>query len=171
MADETPKPDEVTVENLQKFGARYYGRYSTFWGRLAAGILDALVLGFVLFSVGSIFGMGSKTARYFSDIFPYVYSVVSHGKYGRTIGKKLMGLKVIDKSEQQEIGYRQAFIRDAFPISITLLVLIGSSWGLVQEQISFVNSAWFVLEVVTVLFNQKRRAFHDYIAGTVVVKA
>lgn len=29
---------------------------------------------------------------------------------------------------------------------------------------------WFVAEIVTSLMNQKRRAVHDFIAGTVVVK-
>ncbi|MFL6264288.1 MAG: hypothetical protein ACJ76Y_31765 [Thermoanaerobaculia bacterium] len=30
--------------------------------------------------------------------------------------------------------------------------------------------AWFLLEVTTALTNQKRRALHDLIAGTVVVR-
>jgi uncharacterized RDD family membrane protein YckC len=29
---------------------------------------------------------------------------------------------------------------------------------------------WFIIEIVTCLLNEKRRALHDYIAGTVVVK-
>ena len=30
---------------------------------------------------------------------------------------------------------------------------------------------WFLLEIVTMTFNSKRRALHDFIAGSVVVKA
>lgn len=31
-------------------------------------------------------------------------------------------------------------------------------------------SLWFVAEVLTMLTNEKRRALHDFIAGTVVIK-
>lgn len=31
-------------------------------------------------------------------------------------------------------------------------------------------SLWFVAEVLTMLTNEKRRALHDFIAGTVVVR-
>ena len=33
-----------------------------------------------------------------------------------------------------------------------------------------VAGIWFVLEIITMLLNKKRRALHDLIAGTVVVR-
>ena len=35
---------------------------------------------------------------------------------------------------------------------------------------SMVAGTWFVLEIITMLLNKKRRALHDLIAGTVVVR-
>ena len=32
------------------------------------------------------------------------------------------------------------------------------------------STLWYVAELVTMLFNRKRRAVHDFIAGTVVVR-
>jgi len=32
------------------------------------------------------------------------------------------------------------------------------------------TGAWWILEVATMLFNSKRRALHDFIAGTVVTR-
>ena len=76
---------------------------------------------------------------------------------------------------------RQAVLRDS-------LMLMWSLWGVVVELpdvakgISPYNStetstAWayaglvlFVLELVTMLTNSKRRAIHDFIAGSVVVR-
>ncbi len=171
MSEGKPDFDPRSPENLEKFGAVYHGRYGTFWGRLAAGILDAIATGLAIYAVGFMLGMESKAAVYFSEFFPFAYSVVLHGRYGRTIGKKLMGLKVIDKSERKEIGYKQAFIRDAIPILITLFVIFASGSDLGNEENGFVNFAWFLTEVLTVLFNQKRRAVHDFMAGTVVVRA
>ena len=34
---------------------------------------------------------------------------------------------------------------------------------------SWLSYAWMLSEVVTMLFNEKKRAIHDFIAGTVVV--
>lgn len=171
MSEDRPDFDPRAPENLERFGAVYHGRYGTFWGRLAAGILDAIATSLVIFAVGFMLGIESKAAIYFSGFFPFAYSIVLHGRYGRTMGKKLMGLKVIDKSERKEIGYKQAFIRDAVPILITLLVIFGSGSGSGNDLVGAVNFVWFLLEVLTVLFNQKRRAVHDFMAGTVVVKA
>jgi uncharacterized RDD family membrane protein YckC len=36
--------------------------------------------------------------------------------------------------------------------------------------VSWLQTAWVWSEVVTMLFNKRRRALHDYLAGTVVVK-
>ena len=39
-----------------------------------------------------------------------------------------------------------------------------------QMVIAFAEFAWFVAEILTMLTNKKRRALHDFIAGTVVVR-
>ena len=42
--------------------------------------------------------------------------------------------------------------------------------GLASSLVSLARYAWYLLEVVTMLTNHKRRALHDYIAGSVVVR-
>jgi uncharacterized RDD family membrane protein YckC len=39
-----------------------------------------------------------------------------------------------------------------------------------HSYIAFADFAWFVAEILTMLSNEKRRAIHDFIAGTVVVR-
>jgi len=41
--------------------------------------------------------------------------------------------------------------------------------GLVGKILDVAGFSWFILEVITMLTNSKRRALHDWIAGTVVV--
>ena len=47
-----------------------------------------------------------------------------------------------------------------------MLEEIPSLWKGIQSSLA----DWFLLEFITLLTNDKRRAFHDYIAGTVVVR-
>ena len=37
--------------------------------------------------------------------------------------------------------------------------------------ISIISNIWFWSEIIVLLFNKRRRALHDYIAGTVIIKA
>jgi uncharacterized RDD family membrane protein YckC len=39
-----------------------------------------------------------------------------------------------------------------------------------EAVLAWAGCAWYLLEVITMLTNDKRRAVHDFIAGTVVVR-
>jgi uncharacterized RDD family membrane protein YckC len=112
----------------------------------------------------------------------YVYSVLMHGYYGQTLGKMACKIKVLDISERP-ITMMQAFLRDiviiginiiSSAISLNLLITAGGiqspKFQNVQMVIGFASFAWFVAEILTMLTNKKRRAVHDFIAGTVVVR-
>jgi uncharacterized RDD family membrane protein YckC len=171
MNQENPEIDKQYIENLQKFGSDHYGRYSTFWDRVLAGLADGLVLMVPLGFIAYYSPPDSMVAFYVTVFLPYAYSIILHGMYGRTLGKRLLGLKVIDKSESREIGFRQAFIREAVPLVSVALLLIGAGWGLKEEHVDPISTIWYLVEVFSTLSNPKRRAAHDFIAGTVVVKA
>jgi len=89
---------------------------------------------FVLLSWG---GLGLATA----------YFVLFHGMEGRTIGKWLLGLKVVGLA-QGAITYRQAFLRWLAAAGFAPLAL-GFLW---------------------VLWSREKRAWHDYLAGTWVIR-
>ena len=95
-----------------------------------------------------------------------------------------MDVKVLDLSESRIPTFRQAFIRDigyiafnAFAVaSLIYLVLThqykyGSEGRSLPDQIlGYSGLCWFLLEIISMATNDKRRAFHDYIAGTVVIR-
>ena len=107
-----------------------------------------------------------------------------HAMRGQTVGKMATGVKIFDKSEELEITWKQAIMRDIVPVfffSVSLIYVIVSGVSIEQAFTNdmsnlFVNAylystfMWSFAEFVTMLFNKKRRAIHDYIAGTVVVR-
>ena len=165
-------------------------RYSTFGARFAAGLIDGFVLlpvnligfyfvdspddGIALFLIWSAIAYSSY----------WLYSVLLHARYGQTLGKRAMGVKVLDVSESRIPTLSQAFLRDASYIvvnTVTLvylfyLVLRGEYTQVALAQsapariMNWVGLGWFLTEVVTMLMNDKRRALHDFIARTVVVR-
>jgi uncharacterized RDD family membrane protein YckC len=107
-----------------------------------------------------------------------------HRFYGQTLGKRIMKIRVLSVDDEP-ITMRQAVLRDSVWLGLLLIgfvlnlpaVLAGDSYLVtidvtdsVEIGISYISSAWLILEMITMLFNDKRRAIHDLIAGTVVVR-
>jgi uncharacterized RDD family membrane protein YckC len=187
MVDTEPI-DKEYLQSLEKFGVPHYARYSTLGSRCLANCIDGVVIGIltapILFSIPEEWWLNEleliATVTWALKFIPYFYSIVLHGKYGRTLGKRFMGLKVIDLSERREIGYKQAFLRELIPlIGLACLFVAVASVHMFNEKdpadllhfiIEGVAIGWFALEILTAAFNEKRRALHDYIAKTVVVQ-
>jgi uncharacterized RDD family membrane protein YckC len=77
-----------------------------------------------------------------------IYSVWMHGKYGQTLGKIATGVKVV-RVDGEPIGYGRAFGRWIATLLSTITLMIG-----------------FVIAGL----RSDKRALHDFVAGTRVVK-
>ena len=113
-----------------------------------------------------------------------LYFVIGHGLYGKTVGKKLLRLRVVDVETEQPISMRQSFFRDIVPIFFSVIVLIQeivsppTSTYVADSDFVFTSVdwillsslAWFFLDLIVCLLSPKRRAIHDLIGGTVVVR-
>ena len=163
-------------------------RYSTFWPRFWAGVIDGLVfapLGFVDAFVFERFGNVAVLVTWFtlSSLAFLVYSVLLHGLVGQTVGKMVTGVRVLDVSEKK-LSLTQAALRDSVPVVFTVvgvaleipMILQGINPNeLLTRDVpyllfAFAALGWFVAELITMLTNNKRRAVHDFIAGSVVVR-
>jgi uncharacterized RDD family membrane protein YckC len=162
-------------------------KYSTFGPRFWASILDGIiisVLSGILVYLGTQAGGGiQKTLGYIDTVQFAVYSVALHTLYGQTFGKMALDVKVVDLLSEKGISFKQAFLRDCVPVVMLILLLIASifvpvdqaaeapNW-LIYAMIAFGVSyfLWHLLEIITMLFNDKNRAIHDFIAGTVVIR-
>lgn len=162
-------------------------KYSTFGARFWASIIDAMFIGVlsaVLTYLGTQTGGGVQTALGYIDTVQFaVYSIALHAIYGQTIGKMALDVKVVDHLSENSISFKQALLRDCVPVVMLILSLIASifvpaeqaakapDW-LIYAMMTFGISyfLWHLLEIITMLFNEKNRALHDFIAGTVVIR-
>jgi uncharacterized RDD family membrane protein YckC len=121
------------------------------------------------------------------------YNIYFHGRWGQNIGKMVTGIRVVSLSGDP-ISWRQAFLR--FSVDAILgVALAGSSLlGLLRisaseyetlswmeraqrlnelspssDLLTYATNVWIWSEVIVLLFNRRRRALHDFIAGTLVI--
>lgn len=134
--------------------------YAGFWRRVGASLIDTILailviapLMYMLFGVAyfeseELFpGDGlSFTIEY---LLPLVLTVFFWTKFRATPGKMLFGCEVVSLETGETIG-----------IGRSLLRYVGY----------FVSSLPLCLGFIWVAFNQRKRGWHDYIAGTVVVR-
>ncbi len=162
-------------------------KYQTFWPRLNAGIIDGLI--FVPLSyLGSTITVSVNhptvsAGWFFIHATMYgVYEVVMHGLYGQTFGKRAMRVKVLDVSESP-ISWQQALRRNIVGLTFALAWCVyqvpqiladgspksGAMLPWFGQMLIYGSLLWSISEFVTMLMNPKRRAIHDFIAGTVVL--
>lgn len=172
--------------------------FAGFWKRLGAAIIDIIVFLPVMFISYYIQSISMLTAMLTTIILTplfYLYIIYFHYKFGATIGKMVVGIQ-ITLPNGHKIGLKEAVLRSSVEIVITcfvvtaqlialnhadsviylnaelldrakyLVLLLPSWYGL----INLLNQAWFWSEFIVLLFNKRKRAIHDFIAGTVVIK-
>jgi uncharacterized RDD family membrane protein YckC len=122
------------------------GPRASFGRRLVAAIIDGILLGVV----GGIFYAISTTLGYVVQILLTVaYLTYLEGSpSGQTVGKKAMGIRVIDFQSGGPIGYPRAFIRWIGRYVSALACLLGYFW---------------------MLWDKEKQTWHDKFANDVVV--
>ncbi|MET0243788.1 MAG: RDD family protein, partial [Flavitalea sp.] len=118
----------------------------------------------------------------FTAILPLVYSIVCHYRTGQTIGKWVTGIRVVDVSETRKLTLGQAIARDSVVLGIEIMGILYCLYLLfstadpgyiVSEFDAFTYwpfFIWSILELITLFSNKKKRALHDYLAKSVVVR-
>ncbi|WP_133273491.1 RDD family protein [Hymenobacter radiodurans] len=146
-----------------------YNNYRVGFRRVIAALFDGAVVATPLLAISANTGITEEDSVALfvaSHIIPIVYSVLMHYKYGQTLGKMAVGIKVIDVSETRGISLKQAILRDSAWIVLQTFSLLSIGGSITQSA----SSLWALTEIITMFTNSKRRALHDFIAGTVVVR-
>ena len=172
-------------------------QYAGFWSRFGAQILDAFIalpfvaLRLVLFR--------TRLAESFAFVplllFEFWFSVYLVYRYGGTPGKLIMGIR-ITSTNGEPLSFRQAVLRDspslvlgavgAISIAIALSQVSDATFEATSwigrprllaafmphwnHYVSIVAQVWTWSELVVMLTNPERRALHDFLAGTIVIK-
>jgi uncharacterized RDD family membrane protein YckC len=142
------------------------GQYAGFTTRFIAWFMDRLLLTAIIsisvavisfladsFRINEFLGLGEEMRLIVVVIavgmavsVPVVYNIGSWMLAGQTVGKWIMGLRVV-----QTNGQRLTF------------------WASLRRQIGYVLSAILFLGFLWILFDNRRQGFHDKLAGTFVV--
>jgi uncharacterized RDD family membrane protein YckC len=140
--------------------------YAGFWIRLVARLIDFFILGV---PIGSSLGLQSwllSGAQSLNDdvvtalivladlpiiVGPALYLILLWSKRGATVGQRLLGLRVVDAMTAGPITLSQAWIR--WLGQIVDIMLLGLPIG-----------------YVLAAFDKHKQAWHDKIAGTVVLR-
>jgi uncharacterized RDD family membrane protein YckC len=122
------------------------GPRAGFWLRFGSLVIDSLILGVVVIVLALLL----KVVGYLIGIvIAIAYVVYLEGSAsGQTIGKRAVGIRVIDYRTGGPIGYGRAFIRNLARIVSGLPCYLGYFW---------------------MLWDKERQTWHDKIAGDVVV--
>jgi uncharacterized RDD family membrane protein YckC len=123
------------------------GPRAGFGRRLVAALVDGIVYAVVYFI---LFAFLSEGAAYgLALLFSLVYLTYLEGSpSGQTVGKKLLGIRVIDFATGGPIGYGRAFLRWLGRILSSIPLYLGYLW---------------------MLWDKEKQTWHDKIANCVVV--
>jgi uncharacterized RDD family membrane protein YckC len=122
------------------------GPRAGFWQRFGAVFIDGITVGVVAVVLElALKGVGYALAIIIS-IGYFVY--FEGGPTGQTLGKKALGIRVVDFRTGGPIGYGRAFIRYLGRIVSEIPIFLGYFW---------------------MLWDREKQTWHDKFAGDVVV--
>jgi len=153
-------------------------RYKTFWQRIASIILDALALSLINL-IGNLI-VGPDKNEHPGWLFTYytiafTYAIFMTGKYGQTLGNMVLHIKVVqNENEEKPIGIISAIIRESVGIGLAfaqiLLMVLGYNDRPTGSTVIFILMfGWICTVIISMLLNNKTRAIHDLMSGSVVI--
>lgn len=174
-------------------------RYAGFWRRFGAFWIDFVVfvplmgLSFWLGEMSRVASLSTYLPGLVIGLWFHVYLVK---RYGGTPGKLLLKIR-ITRLDGSNVGYREAILRHSVLFILSTLQTIALMIGTLNmsdaeylslafqarsvrlaeiapvwyQPVTVLMNIWVWSEFLVMLTNRRRRAIHDFIAGTVVIHA
>ena len=173
-------------------------KYAGFWKRFCANFIDALI--FIPFTFLIAFlSSHSKYLFILLQItycfLAYGYYIYFLNRWGKTLGKMAVKIRVVQLNGEA-LELKHALLRYCVDMMFAVLIMLGyviaisnipeEKWVTIPwiEQskeisklqpvffnwVTCLSIVWTYSELIVLLFNKKKRALHDFIAGTVVVR-
>jgi len=171
--------------------------YGGFWRRVGAQLLDGIILIPMVLVLYFLIYKTSEAYLYYAlpslavQFFYYVYLV---RRYGATPGKRITNMR-ITMTDGTPVTMKAAFLRYSPYLALqaltTLATILATAapiegydslsyiekmqlpqmsmplWGKVVAWITYI---WVIANAITLVANQRKRATHDFLAGTVVLR-
>jgi uncharacterized RDD family membrane protein YckC len=136
----------TTPEYQAPTGTGPSGPRANFGRRLVALLIDAILVGIVY---GILYAINKALAIVVLIVLELAYwSYFEGSPSGRTIGKKAMGIRVIDFNTGGPLGFGRGFVRQLARIPSGIVCYLGYLW---------------------MLWDKEKQTWHDKLASTVVV--
>lgn len=171
--------------------------YVGFWKRFLAMFIDGLIMMpfvYIFYLIESVNIFAAMLVVFLSTSFFYGYTIFFNYKYGGTIGKLVVNIR-ITRPNGSTIGMRESFLRSSVDLIFAVFFVIGQVVALsIVDSEQYTNASfvdrgtlmttlfpvWYVYVIYSsniwcfgerlfLLFNKRKRALHDFIAGTVVI--
>jgi uncharacterized RDD family membrane protein YckC len=155
-------------------------KYETLWRRFIALFIDFIILIPVNWGIAIVLSiidiLPTLLTSALTGLVSVLYYVLMHFYYGRTVGKMVGRVKVLDDSETP-LNFGQSVLRSLpqllpvmFAFSFSTADETAGSIALWAGLIYGFTGLFSIADVIVCLANDKRRALHDFIAGTIVVR-
>lgn len=151
-------PGEISGEHILA------SRWARLWGSLIDGIIAMVFIFPTMFLTGYWEKAMAGNVPFFDTIllaaFGNLMFVVLHGyllaKHGQTIGKRLVGTRIVSVSSNKILPFWKVFLVRYLPVSVAANIPLISQFLVIID-------ALFI-------FRKSKRCAHDLIAGTKVIK-
>jgi len=144
-------------------------KYSTFWPRFWASLIDGLLFAAILYIECLLFGVEYDSKDRFLQALNglqfSLYAIVMHGMFGQTLGKMLTQVKVLNNETEDKINLLQALRRESvslalnasWVIMIITITTIYEMTGSIPESLAYsviafglIALIWGVSEFITI---------------------
>lgn len=173
--------------------------YIDYYVFMLCSVLSVVAMGFILNILGLLRNDSSHGATTWIlfltlGITPFVLRIYFHAKRGQTVGKIAGKLKVVNL-DGRDISWKTAVLRSTPEFLFAFFAVIGICLATIsipetvlrdmdrrqRNQMTYENMpefiqwacwaffAWLVLDIMVLFLNKKKRALHDFIAGTMVI--
>ena len=138
------------------------------WDRLWGALIDGIIAMIVAFPVMYMMGYWEKamaqtitvTETILLGVFGLAMFAILHGyllaKYGQTIGKKLVGTRIVSSTSNEILPFWKVFLIRYLPVSVTAQIPLAGQFLVIIDYLF--------------IFRKSKRCIHDLIAGTKVIK-
>src|SRR4051812_5439142 len=114
--------------------------YRTFWPRVAAFFFDNMLLIPLMVMQNNTPEAGLSPAAILILALQHSYFIIGHAQYGQTLGKRLLGLRVVLAHEHWAVGWLHAILRESISIAVSIFysmpvieraITSSTSWALI----------------------------------------
>ena len=157
VGEPEPEPDDEDAEGLS---------IASPWRRFTGWLADGLLFTAAFLVIGIVASTPDRRSVAFHAAYSAVvavYEIVGTARWGQTLGKRFVGIRVVERGTGRPPGWGRAVVRWSLPaVAIVTEGLITGVGGVVGQLV-------FLVVYLPVAWDPLARGLHDRLAGTVVV--